>query len=672
MDFSPSTTMRFGKRYILFLIPVISVLAFIGLQKSVPEWQQKIYNSLNTAEIEAPILPDTMEYAPKGMSVVEQFKIFPSPQFKTGHELMPNFLWMDPIYFSGTGQEGVFQKEAVENSVKLQKELAGKWNYYLLVSSNTTQFNRYLQPGSFESEWVKLAQQHPEWKCAAISFWAQLRPEHLGEGVCNSRKAYAVRKDLHDSMYVMEDIHGRIHKRWNPANDVSTLMCDIKTQKFYFEQLHKTLKRPLDMINENAEVFHHFQDDQMLENSRVQKDMEKFKIKDPEEYQAKKRLEWECAYRDSVMKVKGNEKAFYSVYSIDGQNKYRHRYDIMRNLPVRIRGMNYATPDFYPRWPDNWKKWKGPWHGLDWIVKCRKTELENGDKLFSPFVAAGWDNDESKNIRPAQWLGMMKILGVMGAEFFYTGFFNLKKPYADPKGYAWQAVIPVYAQAVMSHAEDILLRGNLLNHPNFFIPSGKEEIVTVARKHSSNEHYLVATAIMVNSNEKNDRSKPVFIDIEIEGIPLHLESRRQGSVYRIENNNGEISVQQLDLWHEDSHPARWSRDLKLNIATWQVADAETESGKNRERVVILKANNRISKEFRMNQSENFKRCELQLHDANPGSVELIINGVHYPMQCTGGMAVMNKHIQLAEGNNSLEIVGKKGSLKIAELQLIHE
>lgn len=663
------------KRMLLLLASAFIFLAVAWLNRG--NWGRVFTDPQYAFAQGVPEQPDSMEYVPgfqkNPMSVQKQFERYPSPQFRSGHSLMPNMLWMDPAYFSGWGQDGVSKTSAVENSIFLQDELSSNWNYYLLVSANTTLFNRYENPGSFESEWIKLAQKHPERKCAAISFWAQLRPEHLSDSSCYSKRAFAMRKDLPDSMYVTEDINGKIYKRWNPANDATNLHCDYKTQKFYFEKLHQHLNRPLDFINENAEVFHHFQDEQMSENPRVKKDMLKLGITDPEKYQTVKRLEAECAYRDSVLGVKGNEKAVYTVYSIDGQNKYRHRYDLMRKLATPIRGMHYATPDFYPRWPDNWSLWKGPWHGLEWIVRCRNTEIKYGDRLFSPYVAAGWDNDETKNIRPAQWLGLMKILGVMGAEFFYTGFFNLKKPYADPRGYAWQSVIPVYAQAALSHAEDILLEGELLNSPEYLLETGSKEFVAVARKHPKKQHYLLATAIMVNSNEKSERPGPAYVEVLLDGMKVRVESRRQGSLYRIEKNaGGDIRIVQLDHWHEDSHPARWSLDLRMGAGNWEIPEAESETDKNGELIVVLNPGQKMRKEIQMNREESFSKFELYLKESAPVELEVLINGKTFPLKGSGGLAVLKNKLEIIKGRNTFEILCKKGRLKLTEVRLMHE
>lgn len=40
----------------------------------------------------------------------------------------------------------------------------------------------------------------------------------------------------------------------------------------------------------------------------------------------------------------------------------------------------------------------------------RESEIASGDILFSPFVAAGWSGKAERNLRPAQWLGILKVL----------------------------------------------------------------------------------------------------------------------------------------------------------------------------------------------------------------------------------------------------------------------
>jgi len=90
--------------------------------------------------------------------------------------------------------------------------------------------------------------------------------------------------------------------------------------------------------------------------------------------------------------------------------------------------------------------------GLDYLEFYRPSEIKAGDELFSPFVAAGWKSATERNMRPAQWLGFLKIMTCLGAEYVETGFFSplqfsaKEKNVQLPQNYVWQAAAPAYAQ----------------------------------------------------------------------------------------------------------------------------------------------------------------------------------------------------------------------------------
>jgi hypothetical protein len=73
------------------------------------------------------------------------------------------------------------------------------------------------------------------------------------------------------------------------------------------------------------------------------------------------------------------------------------------------------------------------------------------------------------NMRPAQWLGFLKIMTALGAEYVETGYFaplvyNAKwKNVQLPQNYVWQAAAPAYAQATLSLWSDLLFNGHLVN-----------------------------------------------------------------------------------------------------------------------------------------------------------------------------------------------------------------
>ena len=82
-------------------------------------------------------------------------------------------------------------------------------------------------------------------------------------------------------------------------------------------------------------------------------------------------------------------------------------------LPVgSARPMN----DVYVTRPREWDVGAGSWHGLDWMHMVTPSQLAAGDALTTPFVAAGWAAEEERNVRPAQFLGLLKCLAALGAE----------------------------------------------------------------------------------------------------------------------------------------------------------------------------------------------------------------------------------------------------------------
>jgi len=371
---------------------------------------------------------DSLEFVSKSgnnnITALAQLQKFPSPQFKDQHQLLPNFLWMDPSYLGGLLQPNYRIKDCVKISTAIQSELATYWHYYFLINSNLKAYNSYRDTNTFSGSWVKYANLHKDIPAAVISFWAQIIPSKIG-GNCKAKYAYAYNNQQADSLYIRDKNGTLISKKYpSPLMPVDALLCDFAAQSMYVDSMLSALKRPLQMINENGEVFRVYDDEFLEQDARLVLEKKKYPALNWNEFQAMKRYEKEIAYRNSFMKKPALVNCLYTEYAIDGQNKYRHDYKTMRSVNSKINNQYYATPDFYPRYPYNWKEWQGPWHGLKWLEITRTTEIALGDQLFSPFVAAGWDSIEANNIRPAQWLGLLKILGAMGAEYYYSGFFN--------------------------------------------------------------------------------------------------------------------------------------------------------------------------------------------------------------------------------------------------------
>jgi hypothetical protein len=289
-------------------------------------------------------------------------------------------------------------------------------------------------------------------------------------------------------------------------------------------------------------------------------------------------------------------------------------------------GQKYSTPDFYP-WLIWWKKGCCSFEGVNRIIEARNEEIAptvyrpTSDHLFSPFVAAGWSPDENFNKRPAQWLGLLKTLNMMGAEFFYSGYFVAvadqfrdtgQREAASPNGipknnhllanFIWQTAIPSYAQATATRYHNTLINGKLLKgdapsqNPVNFSYNFKANLsnctnnfatdyMVVARKQNNNQNANDIYAITATTQPieppggfqainyiDNDADKSCNVsfnlkDADITGSPnfdLTIKARRQGSTYiynRTDPNN--IVFYQLDGWHQWEHPLYWNKNFLL-------------------------------------------------------------------------------------------------------------
>ena len=212
---------------------------------------------------------------------------------------------------------------------------------------------------------------------------------------------------------------------------------------------------------------------------------------------------------------------------------------------------------------------------------------------------------EELNTRPAQWIGQLKLYAVSGAEYFYTGFFNLHPSFPDPRNWCWQGAAPALVQAVTSHYLDVLYEGELLlgdmpvpplencfvigpkSEPMQWVTNqglancsgplprnpfvsyrfwgGSQQVAVLVR--ALGDKYVVATTVQPQSNLE-PAPFSVKANVTLPFGVVTLEIRRQGSVYVIEKSPGSQSSQpwtivQLDGWHESSHFSRWTKNFEL-------------------------------------------------------------------------------------------------------------
>jgi hypothetical protein len=510
---------------------------------------------------------DTLQY-PKGypnslLSVSQQLHSYPLPRYFSSHNLQRLFNWMDPNYMGGQGQPNIKTNTAIINAAKIQEELITTWYYGIVITNSGTAFTGPLNKGCPMN--IDLANKYPNVSLDVTTLWTQVRPKKAGYEYKN---AIILEKNLHSSFYYHLDSANEKNKLLKLTLPDSIVQIDGYTQKYYLEQITKFLKRPINRINENGE-----EPPAVSILKILKKDSGMIKLKSEtgitswEEFMAIQKLHLRNTYSSSFMnEIPELKNTKFNFYAVEGGPIDRFEWSVMKKCMTPVNGIYYSTPDFYPRWPKNWKDWMGAWHGWKWIETGRKKEIKDGDYLFSPFVAAGWSKKQQDDIRPAQWLGLLKSLAVVGAEFYYVGYFSLSAPFNDPSTWVWQAVMPSYAQAITSRYEDVLKNGNVLfdekSNPIISFKTSDKHVLITIRKHNQKEKYIICGTYQPFTNEAKEIPESKNVTIKFNNQELTFEIRKQGSVYVYEKAlEGKTLFYQLDKWHENAHPDYWSKDF---------------------------------------------------------------------------------------------------------------
>ena len=519
------------------------------------------------------------------LSPLEQLKSFPLPRYTSSHKLLRNYNWISSIHvLGGAANDTTLTKvEKVKNAVAIQEELADNWNYYIHLGNSSKLASSNMERVETDpySAFIDLANRRPDLPVSVTTFWLGGNLKKIGR---NKSKAYIGRTELDKNMYL------ETHKSQMgfpvlsfDAPD-SLLEYDGLTQKYYFDEIAKKLRRPINIINENGETRPHspIHPRTLRKDTGLVKSFEESGETNWYIYQAKNKLRFRKKFKDAFFGTNQlMDSTLFTWYGVDGNKRWRFDWKISRTIMSEINGQYYSTGDFYPRWPSNWKKGKGAWHGWNWYKGARANELKSGDKLCSPFVAAGWDRNPEKNIRPSQWLALLKHLSVTGAEYFNTGFFNMKNPLPDPKNYFWQAVIPSYAQAITSQYEEILRKGAVLKNAKdeyiFEVKSENEQAIISVRK--LEKKYIIVGSLQPSTLSLFDIPDAALATCTIEGRSLTFEVRKQGSVYYADFSNEESpTFYQLDRWHEKGHPQNWTKDVLVDAVLYDVCkNCETQT-----------------------------------------------------------------------------------------------
>lgn len=524
-----------------------------------------------------------------------QLTIFPLPRFKPGHTMPPNIPWVDQKYFAEYLQPNTTTDAAVvDSSKRIMAELVTNWNYYALVSDHVqNRRSDYADTtNKFAGAWVAQANRNSSWKTCAISYWDQMRPNTAGFSLTTS--PYILNKNLPPFYYLRNgsgqylDKAGAVttvvaNRVISPIAPFDSIYQDGLTLNTHLTTLDNYLNRPLNYLSENCEVLPKWN------NTALNADPSVVSSKPGsltmEEYQAVRRATlFKNAYVakfGSNPILSGASIMLYNQTAWDGTfagiQNFSSTWSYMRDAQGLFNGRKYATMDLYARWPNNWRNWVTAWRGLQPFLECKNVELASGDSLQAPFIGAGWDMDEEKNIRNGQWMGLLKIYASLGAEFFHVGYFNegasysKSNPPANPRGYVNQMTAPIYVQAITSRWESIFRNGSYLagdvplsyttpsTAKSFLYYSGSYQVVTSIR--NSGNDYIITTTYQPMNNMDGGQDTIVDAKITFLGTTYQFKSRRQGSVYYY--NSAKDVFYQLDEWHEASYPEWWTKDIKL-------------------------------------------------------------------------------------------------------------
>lgn len=545
-------------------------------KKVVKEKKVKNVNGLDILDF-APGYPDYTLHA------IDQLKEFPDPRYSPVKQMPRNFPWMDITYLHrelpGIGGKG-FGKVNPARAIELSMELYDKWNYYFeipVIRNDLSELNRiYSSTKTIPGALINYARRNPDLKTSSTIFQVQGKPIHAGLDLTSS---FVVSQNL-PITYYLKDNSGKPIKTngrfWlSPLAPLDIIYKDAKTTSFYLSNVQKHLGRPIDMLNENGEYFGHIRTKNLLESDPdVKRDLEKRNLS-IHDYNGWFQNKLDTAYKNEILRNLNWKKTSFTFYNVAAiQPEYWPSYSYRRTSNEVVNKNHYSTPDFYPATPGNWQLGSGQYNGYGIIADGRKREIALGDKLFAPFVSAGWSFEEN-NIRPAQWLGLMKSMMMLGAEYYHVGYFNItgrsgwpdgKGPF-DPRGYIYQAAIPAYVQALSSRVYRFFESGTLLNPQenlqskiySFRFKGLKENHLIMVRK--LGDEYLIYGSIQPVSNKAGQVSNEENTRIDLEGDLLEFKIRRQGSVYLL--NKRKNTFIQIDGWHQHEHPIFWSKDYKI-------------------------------------------------------------------------------------------------------------
>lgn len=533
------------------------------------------------------------------LSFLNQLKTYPIPRYRPSHTMPPNIDWTDIGYAAGRGQTftvtttpalwtQISQSALPAIAKSISTEYAQNWNIAPTIGlmNGGSDFYTSLSPlthaNTVNGQIIKLLNDSSHFKAAGITLRIQI------PGSLVWSQTLTTDKYLQISPTQFLDSQGNVttgRKELRPSNTVSFFNADglyirARLQEYINAVPNRATDKKIDVISENGEWSPVYRDAALAADPTVNADKTASGM-DWQTYQGRRYKELaKQSFNDQFMSLPGLAQTYYSEYAIDGywysNQEFRKKYQEVRLINSIKNGQYYSTGDFYPRWPYNWRNFSSAWHGLSWFSGSRINEIGLGDQFFSPFVSAGWYWDETENIRPGQYLGLLKILAGMGAEWYNNGFFNINYPFSQPGNWTYQAVLSSYAQAVVSHKESFFRNSKVMvgDYPLDYIANTDSsflwytknlcQAVTI-RKHNSNAQYMIFGTVQPNTNMTDTLTYESNATVQLPGVgDMTFKVRRQGSVYWFDYTDPANPIwYSMDDWHERKHPEKWSQDISL-------------------------------------------------------------------------------------------------------------
>ncbi len=571
---------------------------------------------------------------------VDQLKAYPVPRFMPYVKMHRNVNWIKSMWMADIINQNALQpieQYKIVDAVAIQNELSENWNYYYNFSENVSRSYNMLEDknimtnAAFINDINTSGKNYP---LACLTYRRQLdvtvlqTPENNFSQCENillrkgDQRSLIICQQLENinpqppcsyhvgSVYPRDKSGNKISPSQNSPNSWSPLKANrsiylgdamaleaaldkfINTGKFHLTE--NAIKR-IEMISENNEVapryslkpdgHNRLEDDKNIANAvKLAPYNGSFEL-----YQAEAKKNIDNDYRDYVLKstkLGFPETTNFLNYGVNGFGR-THLYKQLRETQKLLNKKYYSTPDLYINLPHYWSEMSvGSANGWQWFAIARYREIYDdgygnafNDQWCAPYVSAGYNSNMEQNTRPGQYLGFLKSVVLLGAEFFHPFVQNNIR---QGNAFCWQASTPVYAQAIGSRLYHFLEFGRPLlgdmpiqqrksgnSIPSFRFKSDNKNYLIVVRQDANEKlipenRFAIVAAIMKNSNGVNDTPLSANANFTLNKQDLTIPIRRQGSTFVYDyTDKSNIVFYQIDKWHQYEHPDYWSKDFEF-------------------------------------------------------------------------------------------------------------